>query len=157
MTTRLSWTEYQRIKDIKVLDLEICDYNHINILNLGWEAWGKWYCKEHEKEHVLCPSLCLPVSRNVIGCELTRKRTKRTEKPIKPNCPYDLAKCYLCQKELKSASKKGVVKNRNNLNFWGVGSVYKILCLKCIGKEFYNRLSSSKRKTFNKYLRRRYV
>ena len=157
MTTKLTWAEYQRIKDIKILDLEICDYKHVNILNLGWKAWGKWYCSKCEKEHVLCPSLCLPVSRNVIGCELTRKRTKRTEKPIKPNCPYDLAKCYLCQKELKSASKKGVVKNRNNLNFWGVGSVYKILCLKCIGKEFYNRLSSSKRKTFNKYLRRRYV
>ena len=31
----LTWEEYQRIKDIKVLDLEICDYKHVNILNLG--------------------------------------------------------------------------------------------------------------------------
>ena len=35
---RISQEEYQRIKDIKVLDLEICDFRHINILNLGWEA-----------------------------------------------------------------------------------------------------------------------
>jgi len=37
MTTKLSWEEFQKIKDIKILDLEICDYQHINILNLGWE------------------------------------------------------------------------------------------------------------------------
>jgi len=157
MTTKLTWEEYQRIKDIKTLDLELCDYKHVNILNLGWEAWGKWYCSKHEREHVLCPNLCLPVSRNIIGCELVRKRTKRREKPPKPNRPYDLANCYLCSKELKGASKKSVVKNRNNPNFWGIGSVYKILCLKCIGKEFYNRLSSSKKKTWRKYLGRGYV
>lgn len=117
MTTKLTQEEYQRIKDIKTLDLEICDYKHVNILNLGWEAWGKWYCKKHEREHVLCPNLCLPVSRNIIGCELVRKRTKRTEEPVKPNRPYDLANCYLCFKELKGAGKHGVIKNRNNPRF----------------------------------------
>jgi len=156
MTTRLTQEEYQKIKDIKVLDLEICDYRHVNILNLGWEAWGKWYCNKHEKEHVLCPELCLPVSRNIIGCELTRKRTKRTEEPIKPNRPYDLTNCYLCFKELKGASKKGVIKNRNNPNFWGIGSVYKILCLECIGKEFYGRMVDWQRKKLREYRRRGY-
>jgi hypothetical protein len=157
MTTELSWEEYQRIKDIKILDLEICDYNHINILNLGWEPWGKWYCNKCEKEHVLCPSLCLPVSRNIIGCELIRKRSKRSEEKPKPNKPYDLTNCYLCFKELKGASKKGVVKNRNNLNFWGIGSSYKILCLEYIGKKFYNRLASWQKKKFREYVRRGYV
>ena len=157
MTTKLSWEEFQKIKDIKILDLEICDYQHVNILNLGWKPWGKWYCKEHEREHVLCPKLCLPVSRNIIGCELVRKRTKRIETLIKPNRPYDWANCYLCSKELRGAGKHGVVKNRNNPNFWGIGSVYKILCLECIGKEFYKRLSSSKKKTWKKYLGRGYV
>jgi hypothetical protein len=38
MTTKLTREEYQRIKDLKVLDLEICDYRHVNILNLGWKA-----------------------------------------------------------------------------------------------------------------------
>ena len=157
MTNRLTWEEYQKIKDIKTLDLELCDYQHINILNLGWEAWGKWYCSKHEREHVLCPELCLPVSRNIIGCELTRKRTKRTEEKPKPNRAYDLTNCYLCFKELKGAGKHGVVKNRNNPNFWGIGSSYKILCLKCIGKEFYSRLNSSKKKTWRKYLKRGYI
>jgi len=115
--TKTSQEEYQRIKDIKELDIEICDYGHLNILNLGWGAWGKWFCRKHEKEHVLCGELCLPVSRNIIGCELIRKRRQRTEEIIKPNKPYDLANCYLCNKQLKSASKKGVIKNRNNPSF----------------------------------------
>lgn len=157
MTTTLTWEEYQRIKDVKELDLEICEFGHLNILNLGWEAWGRWYCNSHEREHVLCFKLCLPVSKNIIGCELIRKRTKRTEEPIKPNKPYDWANCYLCFKELKGAGKTGKIKNRNNPNFWGVGSIYKILCLECMGKKFYKRLSPSKRKTFNKYRKRGYV
>ena len=93
----------------------------------------------------------------MIGCELVRKRTKRREESVKPNKPYDWASCYLCGKKLKGASKKGVVKNRNNPGFWGVGSVYKILCLECIGKEFYKRMSSGKKKTWRKYLGRGYV
>jgi hypothetical protein len=114
---RISWEEYQRIKDLKELDLEVCKFGCVNILNLGWQAWGKWYCGKCEKEHVLCRELCLPVSRNVIKCELVRKRTKREEEPVKPNKPYDYANCYGCEKELKGASKKGVVKNRNNPGF----------------------------------------
>ena len=155
-TNQLTWEEYQRIRELKELDIEVCDYGHVNILNLGWEPWGKWYCNKHEKEHILCPNLCLPVSKN-IGCELLRKRSKRTEEPVKPNRPYYLTNCYLCFKELKGAGKHGVVKNRNNPNFWGISSSYKILCLKCMGKEFYNRLSSGKKKTWRKYLKRGYV
>src|SRR5215204_2223597 len=36
--TYLTRREYQRIREIKELDLEICDYQHVNILNLGWES-----------------------------------------------------------------------------------------------------------------------
>jgi hypothetical protein len=99
----------------------------------------------------------LPASRNIIGCELVRKRTKRTEEPVKPNKPYDLTNCYLCFKELAGASKKGVIKNRNNPNFWGISSSYKILCLECLGKKFYNRLVDWQKKKFREYLRRGYV
>jgi len=152
---RISWEEYQRIKSLKELDLEICDYGHLNILNLGWEVWRKWYCNKCERERVLCPELCLPVSRN-IGCELMRRRVKRSEEPVKPNRPYDLASCYLCFKELKGAGKHGVIKNRNNPKFWGISSVYKILCLECVERKFYNRLKSSKKKTWRKYLKRGY-
>src|SRR5438552_9750537 len=153
---RISWSEYQRIKDIKILDLEICDYQHVNILNLGWEAWGKWFCQKHEREHVLCPNLCLPVSRNVLGCELVRKRTKGTDEPVKPNKPYDWASCYLCSKQLKSASKKGVIKNRNNPGFWGVKSEWKIMCLECLGRKFYRRMVEWQRKKWREYRRRGY-
>lgn len=157
MTNRISWEEFQKIKNIKKLDLEICDYQHVNILNLGWKAWGKWYCKEHEKEHVLCADLCLPVSRNVLGCELVRRRVKRIEEPVKPNRAYDLANCYLCSKELEGAGKTGKIKNRNDPGFWGISSVYKILCLRCIGKKFYGRMVGWQRKKFREYVRRGYV
>lgn len=157
MTNKLTWEEYQRIKNIKVLDLEICDYRHVNILNLGWEAWGRWYCGKHEKEHVLCPSLCLPASRNILGCELVRKRSKRSEEPVKPNRVYDKCACYLCGKELKGAGKTGKIKNRNNPGFWGIGSVYKILCLECIGKEFYGRMVGWQKKKYCEYIRREYI
>ena len=157
MTTKLTWKEFQRIRDIKVLDLEICDYGHLNILNLGWEAWGKWFCEFHEKEHVLCPSLCLPASRNIIGCILVRIKRKKGEKKVTVNQEYYKAGCYLCGKELKGAGKHGVVKNRNNPRFWGIITEFKVLCLKCLGKKYLSKLSGSKRKSYLKYVKRGYV
>ena len=153
---RISQEEYQQIKDIKELDIEVCDFGHLNILNLGWEVWGKWYCNKHEREHVLCKELCLLVSRN-IGCELLRKRVKKGKEPPKPNRPYDWASCYLCSKELKGASKKGVVKNRNNPGFWGVSSSYKILCLECLGRKYWRRMVGWQRKKWREYVRRGYI
>lgn len=145
--------EYERIREIKQLDLEICDYGHVNILNLGRETWGKWFCQKHEKEHVLCPGLCLPVSRNILRCELVRKRTKRTEEPPKPNKPYDWANCYLCGKELRGAGKHGVVKNRNNPGFWGLSIKEKVLCLNCLQK-FQEKMSQRKKYLLVEYLKR---
>jgi len=105
---RISWEEYQRIKDLKELDIEICKFRHLNLLNLGWEMWGKWFCVKHEAEYILCKELCLPVVKK-LGCELVRKRSKRTGEPVKPNKPYYLCTCYGCGKELKGAGKHGVV------------------------------------------------
>lgn len=159
MTERLSWEEYQRIKNIKILDLQICSYcAKLNILNLGWKAFGKWYCEKEEKEHVLCWEFCYKVCLNVLGCELKQIRKKRTEREqtVAVNQKYYKSSCYLCQKELKGAGKHGIIKNRNDPKFWGIGSSYKIMCLVCIGKRFYNRLSAGKRKTFKKYLKRGY-
>ena len=117
MNTKLTWEEYQRIKYLKVLDLEICDYGHFNILNLGWKPFKKFNCLTHKKEHVLCPELCYKVSLSIFKCELRQKRRKRIGEPVKTNRAYDLANCYLCFKELKDARKHGVIKNRNNLGF----------------------------------------
>lgn len=155
----LTYQAWEKIKDIKRLDLQLCSYcGKLNILNLGWEPFGKWHCEKEQKEHVLCWELCYKVCLNVLGCELVRKREKRTEKEvIKTNKNYDWANCYLCQKELKGASKKGIVKNRNNPLFWGINSIHKILCLECLGKRHYFRMNKSKKKTWKKYLRRGYV
>jgi hypothetical protein len=96
---------------------------------------------------------------NIFGCELQQQRAKKSG--IKPeiavNRQYYLASCYLCRKELKGAGKHGVVKNRNNPGFWGINSTYKILCLECLGKKFYQRMVEWQQKKFREYRRRGYV
>jgi len=156
---RISQSEYQRIKHLKTLDLQLCDFcQKLNILNLGWKPFGKFYCRLHEAEYLVCWELCYKVCRNIWGCQLYRKEEpEQLIEPVKPNKVYDLASCYLCSKESKGASKKGVVKNRNNPSFWGIKSEWKILCLKCLGKKFYGRMSERKKKVWREYARRGYV
>ena len=67
----------------------------------------------------------------------------------------DCAWCEKCKRVIGVASKKRVIKNRNDPRFWGIESKFKILCLRCIGR-FYGKLSGGKRKTFNKYVKRDY-
>lgn len=155
---KLTQKEFSRIRHLKFLDIQVCNFCHrLNILNLGWKPFKKYYCRLHEAEYLVCPDLCYKVCRNIWGCQLYQSvEPEPLIEPIKPNKPYDLATCYLCSKELKGASKKGAVKNRNNPNFWGISTEFKILCLKCLGKRFYGKLSNEKRKTFNKYVRRGY-
>ena len=93
----------------------------------------------------------------MLGCELVRKRVKERGEPVEPNRPYDLANCYLCDKELRGASKKSVIKNRNDPGFWGISCAYKILCLGCIGRRFYRRMVGWQRKKWREYRRRGYV
>lgn len=151
-------TEFDRIRHLKFLDIQQCSFCHqITILNLGWEPFKKLLCQACQKEHVLCPKLCLKVARNILGCDLYMEYKPVVKEIVKPNKGYDWANCYLCSKELEGASKKGVIKNRNNPSFWGIKSEWKVLCLKCLGKRFYEKLSGSKRKTFGKYVRRGYV
>ena len=155
---RISQKDFDRIRHIKTLDLQLCDFcQKLNILNLGWKPFGKFYCRLHEAEYLVCWKLCYKVCRNIWGCQLYRKEeAEPLIEPVKPNKVYDLASCYLCSKELKGAGKTGKIKNRNNPSFWGIKSERKILCLKCLGKKFYNKLEPSKRKTWNKYVKRGY-
>lgn len=69
----------------------------------------------------------------------------------------DFAWCEKCEKSIPAASKKRVIKNRNDPRFWGVESEFKILCLECIRKEFYEEMEEWQRKKFREYLRRGYV
>lgn len=105
---------------------------------------------------MLCPSLCWKVAERIVGCDLYRAEEEPKLEPPQPNRPYDWASCYLCGKELRGASKKGVIKHRNDPKFWGIKSEWKIMCLECIGKRFYNRMVDWQRKKFREYRRRGY-
>jgi hypothetical protein len=153
--------EFDRIRNLKTLDIQTCDFCHrLNILNLGWKPFGKFYCRLHQAEYIVCWELCYKVCLNIWGCQLYREvEPARPDErpPIKPNRPYDWANCYLCGKELRGAGKTGKIKNRNNPRFWGLNTEYGILCLRCVGKKYYQKLAKSKRRTFNKYVKRGYV
>ena len=64
--------------------------------------------------------------------------------------------CERCEKDIEVASKKRVIKNRNDVRFWGIESEWKILCLRCIGREFYRRMVEWQRKKYREYIRRGY-
>ena len=161
---RLTQKEFDRIRNLKTLDIQVCDFCHrLNILNLGWKPFGKFYCRLHEVDYLICWKLCYKVCLNIWDCQLYRKEvspiklaTDLKKTVIKPNKPYDKCACYLCSKELKGAGKTGLIKNRNNPSFWGIKTEFKVLCLGCLGKKFYKKLEPSKRKTYGKYVRRGY-
>lgn len=65
--------------------------------------------------------------------------------------------CENCEREIPVASKKRVIKNRNDPRFWGIMSKWMILCLECLGKNFYERMEEWQKKKFREYRRRGYV
>jgi len=155
---KISRADFQRLNQLKELDIQQCSFcQQITILNLGWEPFPKVLCQACQTEHVLCPELCLPVARNILGCDLYQEFKPVGPAVIPPNRPYDRTNCYCCGKELRGAGKTGQIKNRNNPSFWGIKSEWKILCLKCVGKKYYPSMTKGKQKTFNKYLKRGYV
>jgi len=158
MTAIISQKEYQKLNQLKKIDFQQCSFCHqITILNLGWPAFYRLLCQACQEEHILCPDLCLKVVRNIFNCHLYQEFKAVDRGIVPPNKPYDWASCYLCDKELKGASKKGVIKNRNNPSFWGIKSEWKILCLECLGKRYYSVMEKGKKKTYQKYLGRGYV
>lgn len=66
------------------------------------------------------------------------------------------SRCERCERVIKSAGHHGVVKNRNDVRFWGVESKWKVLCLGCVGRKFYGRMVDWQRKKFREYVRRGY-
>lgn len=155
---KITRAEFERIRNLKELDIQQCSFcQQITILNLGWLPFQRLHCQACQVEHVLCPELCLPVARNIFGCHLFKEYKPIDKEVIPPNRPYDWANCYLCGKELRGAGKTGKIKNRNNPSFWEVESEWKILCLKCLGRKYYQSMSKGKQRTFNKYVKRGYV
>ena len=67
------------------------------------------------------------------------------------------SECERCERLIDSAGHHRVVKNRNDPRFWGVSSSYKVLCLECIGKKFYEEMVEWQRKKWREYRRRGYV
>ena len=65
------------------------------------------------------------------------------------------ANCQGCEREISVASKKRVIKNRNDPRFWGLEVEEKVLCLVCLGK-LVAKMPVSKKYTFGKYLKRGY-
>lgn len=157
---RISQKDYDRIKHLKTLDIQQCTFcRKLNILNLGWKPFGKFYCRLHEEEYLVCWELCYKFCRNIWGCQLfSEVPPTELAAPLKiaVNQEYYRASCYLCSKELSGAGKHGTIKNRNNPSFWRIATELKILCLKCLGKKFYGKLSIEKRKVFNRYIKRGY-
>jgi hypothetical protein len=67
------------------------------------------------------------------------------------------SKCERCEKVINSAGHHGIVKNRNDVRFWGIReSQWRVLCLECIGK-CLGELPREKRKSYWKYVKRGYV
>jgi len=154
---KLTRREWKRIQPLKELDIQVCNFcQQTNILNLGWKPFGKFYCRLHEAEHLVCPELCYKVCLRIWGCQLYKKVKESQRKLVVINHKYNRASCYLCGKWLRGAGKHGIVKNRNNPSFWGIATEFKILCLGCLKKKFYLKLGKEKRKMLNKYVKRGY-
>jgi len=67
------------------------------------------------------------------------------------------SECERCKRIISSAGHHRVVKNRNDPRFWGVESEWRVLCLRCIRKEFYEEMEEWQKKKFREYVRRGYV
>lgn len=63
--------------------------------------------------------------------------------------------CEKCKKGIAAASKKRVIKNRNDPRFWGLEVKEKFLCGDCL-KNLVEQMPISKKYTFNKYVKRGY-
>jgi len=63
--------------------------------------------------------------------------------------------CEKCEVGIPVASKKRVIKNRNDPRFWGLEIKEKILCLKCLAN-YQEKMLPRKKYLFNEYQKRGY-
>ena len=63
--------------------------------------------------------------------------------------------CERCEKTISSAGHHRVVKNRNDVRFWGIESKWKVLCGSCLGK-LVEEMPRRKKYLFREYEKRGY-
>ena len=61
--------------------------------------------------------------------------------------------CERCEVSIFAASKKRVIKNRNDPRFWGLEIKERVLCGDCLA-DLVEQMPVSKKYTFRKYVRR---
>ena len=96
-----------------------------------------------DKEHLPNQCACLEIEAKEIYLLFGNSLREMEEKLRKCACEMSekvrvssdyYAWCESCDKTIEVASKKRVIKNRNDPRFWGIESEFKILCLECMEK-----------------------
>lgn len=81
--------------------------------------------------------------------EIEQECQCESSKKVRINSDY-LTSCQGCEKEISVASKKRVIKNRNDPRFWGLEIKEKVLCSSCLTN--YQQLMPQRKKyLFNEY------
>lgn len=129
---------------------------------------GRWYQK-WQRERDLCCYCQVKICQELIneGCgivewnqknfvEWLAKRFRCYCREIKkPKSKREIAWCQKCEKAITPASKKGVIKNRNDARFWGLKIKERVLCGDCL-KQYQPLMPARKKYAFNDYQKRGY-
>jgi len=129
---------------------------------------GRWY-QAWEKGRDLCCHCQVKICQELIneGCGLIERNQKNfidwmarrfkcyCRETKKPKSKREIAWCQKCEKGLTPASKKGVIKNRNDARFWGLKIKERILCGNCL-KQYQPLMPPRKKYTFTDYEKRGY-
>lgn len=86
--------------------------------------------------------------------EKLRKCACESSEKVRVSSDY-YAWCERCEVGIPAASKKRVIKNRNDPKFWGLNIREKVLCGDCLG-ELVEKMPANKKYTFRKYGKRGY-
>ena len=130
---------------------------------------GKWY-EEWEEKKDRCCFCWIKSCRELISeeCRLVERARKKLElwEAKQYNCfcqelkkakseKYGYTWGEKCGVRITPASKKGVIKNRNDARFWGLEIEERILCGDCL-KQYRDLMPKRKKYTFTDYEKRGY-
>ena len=95
--------------------------------------------------------------QGIISCQCLKTEKPRVKYISSDGSGWISCEGVGCKRIISSAGHHRVIKNRNDPRFWGLESEFKIMCLECIGREFYEEMEQWQRKKFREYVRRGYV